>query len=119
MPGSAGNPVAVLHGSTSRIACPNGGRVRPAGSRRQFLSREPVRVGLAMNDPFVTSTGSGGAVLSYQQCADELGIHYKTFRRNILPVIEVVQISPRRFGVTRAALDAYKVSQTRPPSRAA
>jgi hypothetical protein len=66
-----------------------------------------------------TNPGSGGAVLSYQQCASELGISLITFRRNVLPVIEVVEISERRRGVTRATLDGYKVSRTRPPSRAA
>jgi hypothetical protein len=72
-----------------------------------------------MSDSVVTSTGSGGAVLSFNECAADLGIHVATFRRNILPVIEIVEISSRRRGVTRGTLDAYKLSRTRPPSRAA
>jgi hypothetical protein len=72
-----------------------------------------------MSDSTVTRTGSNGPVLSFQQVADELGVHKTTLYRSILPFLEVVEITEKRRGVTRAVLDNYKRKRTTPPSRAA
>jgi hypothetical protein len=56
-------------------------------------------------------------VLTYQQCADDEGVHITTWRRHVLPYIETVAISPRRRGVRRSVHEASKRARSRPPAR--
>lgn len=50
-------------------------------------------------------------ILSYFECAAELGISLATFRRSALPELPVVELSARRRGIRRSDLEARKARQ--------
>jgi hypothetical protein len=56
-------------------------------------------------------------VRTFRWCAADLGVHPSTWRRNVLPVIESVQVSAKRRGVRQSVHEAYKRSRTRPAAR--
>jgi hypothetical protein len=59
----------------------------------------------------------GDPVCTYQWCADDLGVHLKTWRRTVLPYVETIEVSPKRRGVRLSVHEAYKRTRTRPPAR--
>jgi hypothetical protein len=50
-------------------------------------------------------------------CARDLNMDRATWYRRVRPVIEVVQVSPRRVGVRDSVHERYKRERTRPAAR--
>jgi hypothetical protein len=57
---------------------------------------------------------SDDPLLSLQECADNLGVNIATFYRRVVPLLDIVVVSPRRRGVRQSVLEAYKRDRTRP-----
>jgi hypothetical protein len=53
-------------------------------------------------------------ILTFQECADELGVKRRTFWRAVLPHLETVRLSPQRRGVRRSVLERFKRARTVP-----
>jgi hypothetical protein len=74
------------------------------------LEHSPARQGVQLRP-------DADRLLSFQECADDLGVHRTTFYRAVLPYLEVVEISAQRRGVRESVFEAFKRSRTRPPAR--
>jgi hypothetical protein len=59
----------------------------------------------------VLARADADPLLSYAECAADLGVSLATFRRSVLPDLPVVEISARRRGIRRSALEARKTRQ--------
>jgi len=57
-------------------------------------------------------------VMSFQECADDLGVHLATWRRYALPYLEIVEISAKRRGVTLESHQRFKEARTPKPQAA-
>jgi hypothetical protein len=56
-------------------------------------------------------------ILSFHQCAEELGMNVRTFWRSVVPYVDTVRLSPQRRGVRRSVLEAFKRARTIPAKR--
>jgi hypothetical protein len=55
----------------------------------------------------------GDPALTFRECADDLGVDLATWRRRVLPEVDVIDISPRRRGVRRSVHERFKTLNER------
>jgi hypothetical protein len=66
---------------------------------------------VALERAKILARADADPLLSYAECAADLGISLSTFKRYVLPDLPVVEITARRRGIRRSAHEARKARQ--------